>query len=45
MKESLLIAVDFDGTVVQDRYPKIGKPLPFALETLKMIIWNKTLAK
>lgn len=38
MKESLLIAVDFDGTVVQDRYPKIGKPLPFALETLKMII-------
>ena len=37
MKKSLLIAVDFDGTVVEDRYPAIGKPLPFALETLKML--------
>lgn len=38
MNDSLLIAVDFDGTIVEDGYPKIGKPMPFALETLKMII-------
>ena len=37
MKKSLLIAVDFDGTVVEDRYPNVGKPLPFAIETLKML--------
>lgn len=37
MNDSLLIAVDFDGTIVVDRYPKIGKPQPFAIETLKMI--------
>ena len=35
--KSLLIAVDFDGTVVEDRYPSIGKPMPFAIETLKML--------
>lgn len=29
------IAVDFDGTVVTDAYPEIGKPMPFALQTLK----------
>jgi hypothetical protein len=28
------IAVDFDGTIVENKYPKIGKPLPFAFETL-----------
>ena len=37
VKKSLLIAVDFDGTVVEDRYPAIGKPMPFAVETLKML--------
>jgi hypothetical protein len=35
--KSLVIAVDFDGTVVEDRYPAIGKPLPFALDTLKRL--------
>lgn len=35
--ESKLIAVDFDGTIVQNKYPEIGKPLPFAFETLKML--------
>lgn len=35
--ESKVIAVDFDGTIVQNKYPKIGKPLPFAFETLKML--------
>lgn len=38
MFENLLtIAVDFDGTIVEDAYPKIGKPQPFAFETLKML--------
>lgn len=31
------IAVDFDGTIVENCYPKIGKPLPFAFETLKAL--------
>ena len=37
MRKSLLIAVDFDGTIVEDAYPKVGKPKPFALETIKML--------
>ena len=32
-----IIAIDFDGTIVEDRFPAIGKPMPFALETLKML--------
>lgn len=35
--ESLIIAVDFDGTIVEDAYPKIGKPKLFAFETLKKL--------
>ncbi len=37
MKPSKIIAVDFDGTVVEDAYPKIGKPKLFAFETLKRL--------
>lgn len=33
----LTIAVDFDGTIAEDMYPKIGKPMPFAFETMKML--------
>jgi hypothetical protein len=33
--DTLIIAVDFDGTIVEDAYPKIGKPQIFAFETLK----------
>lgn len=33
----LKIAVDFDGTIVEDRYPSIGKPQLFAFETLKAL--------
>lgn len=33
----LTIAVDFDGTIAEDAYPKIGKAMPFAFETLKML--------
>jgi len=29
------IAVDFDGTIVEHKYPKIGKPILFAFDTLK----------
>ena len=30
----MIIAVDFDGAVVEHAYPQIGKPIPFAIETL-----------
>ncbi|AUS04439.1 BT0820 family HAD-type phosphatase [Pseudotamlana carrageenivorans] len=33
----LIIAVDFDGTIVEDAYPNIGKPMIFAFETLKKL--------
>ena len=33
----MIIAVDFDGTIVEHRYPSIGKELPFAIETLKKL--------
>ena len=34
----MVIAVDFDGTIVEHKYPAIGKELPFATDTLKMLI-------
>lgn len=34
----MTIAVDFDGTIVTHRYPEIGEELPFATDTLKMLI-------
>ena len=36
----MVIGVDFDGTIVEDKYPEIGKEIPFATETLKMLIKN-----
>lgn len=44
----MTIAVDFDGTIVEHKYPKIGKEKPFAVETLqslqaeghKIILWT-----
>jgi hypothetical protein len=33
----MIIAVDFDGTIVEHAYPKIGKPIPFAIEVLKKL--------
>lgn len=33
----MIIAVDFDGTIVNHEYPKIGKEIPFAIDTLKKI--------
>ena len=32
--KGLTIAVDFDGTIVEHEYPKIGREKPFAVETL-----------
>ena len=37
MKETYTIAVDFDGTIVEDAYPSIGKERLFAFETLKKL--------
>lgn len=44
----MIIAVDFDGTIVEHKYPEIGKELPFATATLrqlmadghKLILWS-----
>jgi len=33
----MVIAVDFDGTIVEHAYPKIGKPIPFALDVLRKL--------
>jgi len=34
----MIIAIDFDGTIVEHCYPKIGEEVPFAVQTLKMLI-------
>jgi len=36
-KNPLIIAVDFDGTIVEDAYPKVGEPMIFAFDTLKRL--------
>ncbi len=33
----MIIAVDFDGTIVEHAYPKIGRPIPFAIQVLKQL--------
>ena len=33
----MIIAIDFDGTLVEHRYPEIGKEIPFAFETLRRL--------
>ena len=35
--KSYIIAVDFDGTIVEDAYPRIGKPMLFAFDSLKQL--------
>ncbi len=47
------IAVDFDGTIVEHRYPAIGEPKVFAFETLKefqkrgflLVLWTFRIGK
>lgn len=44
----MIIAVDFDGTIVEHKYPQIGREIPFAIATLKklqaerhlLILWS-----
>ena len=33
----MIIAVDFDGTIVDYKYPDIGKEKPFAIQTLRTL--------
>jgi hypothetical protein len=33
----MTIAVDFDGTIVEHKYPDIGKEKPFAIQTLRTL--------
>lgn len=33
----MIIAIDFDGTIVEHEFPNIGKDVPFAFETIKEI--------
>lgn len=34
----MIIAVDFDGTIVEHKYPAIGKEIPFATASLRQLI-------
>lgn len=50
---NMIIAVDFDGTIVKHKYPAIGKEIPFAIKTLmlfqqrghKIILWTYRFGK
>lgn len=52
-KSSLIIAIDFDGTIVEHRYPFIGRIRPFAFETMdalqlkghRLILWSHRAGK
>lgn len=52
-KQSLVIAIDFDGTIVEHRYPFIGRIRPFAFETMealqikghRLILWSHRAGK
>ncbi|WP_417428950.1 BT0820 family HAD-type phosphatase [Halpernia sp.] len=37
MTNNKKLAIDFDGTIVEDAYPKIGKAKTFAFDTLKKL--------
>ena len=37
----MTIAVDFDGTIVEHKFPAIGEEIPFATETLRMLIADR----
>ena len=42
-KDHLIIAIDFDGTIVDHRFPYIGDPVPLAIKWLKR--WEELGAK
>lgn len=37
-EQSLIIPVDFDGTIVKHRFPAIGPPVPHAIRVLKRLV-------
>ena len=37
MESPLKIAIDFDGTIVEHKYPEIGKEIMFAFQTLRAL--------
>ena len=37
----MIIALDFDGTIVQHKYPEIGSEIPFATATIRKLIEEK----
>ncbi len=43
MQVPLRIAIDFDGTIVEHKYPEIGKEILFAFETIKALQKQKHL--
>ena len=43
METPLKIAVDFDGTIVEHKYPDIGKEILFAFDTLRALQKQKHL--
>jgi ribonucleotide monophosphatase NagD (HAD superfamily) len=52
MPKKKIIAIDFDGTIVENKFPEIGELLPGALEALeelsqhfKIIIWTSRSGK
>lgn len=44
----MILAIDFDGTIVEDRFPDIGNPIPQAFDTIlhlqnaghQLILWT-----
>ncbi len=52
-KDTKTIAIDFDGTIVEDKYPSVGEPILFAFDTLKrlqddghrLILWTYRFGK
>ena len=48
MNDHVIIAVDFDGTIFEDAFPEIGKPIPAVIDWLKaskrngakLILWT-----
>jgi len=38
LEEEMYICLDFDGTVVDHRYPEIGPPVPHAIPWLKKLL-------
>ncbi|KKN10323.1 hypothetical protein LCGC14_1037610 [marine sediment metagenome] len=38
MNNKLIIAIDFDGTIVDHRYPDIGEPKPNVVNVLKRLL-------